>query len=100
MLDVFCAEMIEGEPPYLNEQPVKALYMIISNGTPEIHEPEHLSDNLKGFLGRTLRVDVDERATAQQLLSDPFVLSAAPCSSLAPLVKAARIAKTVEQKTH
>lgn len=97
-LGIMVIEMIEGEPPYLNEQPVKALYMIISNGTPDIHEPEHLTDMLKTFLGRCLRVNVDERATAKQLLADPFVISAAPCSSLSPLVKAARVAKTVEQK--
>lgn len=97
-MGIMVIEMIEGEPPYLNEQPVKALYMIISNGTPEIKEPEQLSDTMRAFLDRCLRVNVEERATAKELLSDPFVLAGAPCSSLAPLVKAARIAKTVEQK--
>lgn len=97
-LGIMVIEMIEGEPPYLNEQPVKALYMIISNGTPEIREPEHLSANLKGFLDRCLQVDVDKRANALELTQHSFVLSAGPCVSLAPLVKAARIAKTVEQR--
>lgn len=97
-LGIMVIEMIEGEPPYLKEQPVKALYMIISNGTPDIREPEHITDMLKSFLDRCLRVNVDERATAKELLADPIVISAAPCSSLSPLVKAARVAKTVEQK--
>lgn len=97
-LGIMVIEMIEGEPPYLNEQPVKALYLIISNGTPEIREPEHLSENLKDFLSKMLQVEVDKREDAAKLLKHPFVLSAGSCVSLAPLVKAARIAKTVEQR--
>lgn len=86
-LGIMTIEMIEGEPPYLNEPPVKALYMIISNGTPEIHDPESLPDDFRAFISRCLRVDVDERATAVELLQHPFITAAAPCSTLAPLVR-------------
>ena len=63
-----CAEMIEGKPPYLNQNPLKALYLIATNGTPTLKKPETLSKELKGFLSVCLCVDVKSRATAAELL--------------------------------
>ena len=61
-------EMIEGEPPYLNQNPLKALYLIATNGTPTIANPENLSTLLKDYLRLTLSVDVEKRPTASELL--------------------------------
>jgi serine/threonine protein kinase len=60
--------MIEGEPPYLNQNPLKALYLIATNGTPTIANPENLSGLFKDYLGLTLSVDVERRPTASELL--------------------------------
>lgn len=60
--------MIEGEPPYLNQNPLKALYLIATNGTPTINNPEALSDIFKDYLAKCLEVDADKRPDAQQLL--------------------------------
>ncbi|EDO18669.1 hypothetical protein Kpol_1055p24 [Vanderwaltozyma polyspora DSM 70294] len=97
-LGIMIIEMIEGEPPYLNETPLRALYLIATNGTPSLKEPEALSDALNNFLGWCLKVNPDERASAKDLLLDPFITEIADSNeSLAPLVKLASMKKLSEK---
>ncbi|QPG76490.1 hypothetical protein FOA43_003879 [Brettanomyces nanus] len=85
-LGIMAIEMIEGEPPYLNEEPLKALYLIVSNGTPTLKHPERLSDELMDFLSVCLCVEVKYRATADELLQHRFFKKACPTSALASLL--------------
>jgi len=89
-LGIMAIEMIEGEPPYLNQNPLKALYLIATNGTPTIANPENLSATFRDYLAKTLEVDAEKRPDATQLLQHPFFALAEPLRTLAPLIKAAR----------
>lgn len=102
--------MVDGEPPYLNENPIKvsffafnilvqnvklnlppqALYLIATNGKPEIKDREKLSPEFQDFLDACLEVDVDARQTATQLLRHRFLQKAKPLTSLTPLILAAK----------
>lgn len=95
-LGIMAIEMIEGEPPYLNETPLRALYLIATNGTPTLKEPQALSYEMKKFLALCLQVDAVKRANAQQLLQDKFILESDNVASLAPLVKIATMKKANE----
>ncbi|KAI7865580.1 kinase-like domain-containing protein [Spinellus fusiger] len=86
-LGIMAIEMIENEPPYLDEEPLKALYLIATNGTPTLKSPERLSRELKGFLAVCLCVDVRSRATSAELLEHEFLKKAGPLEILAPLLK-------------
>ncbi|EMD64487.1 hypothetical protein GGP41_006888 [Bipolaris sorokiniana] len=97
-LGIMAIEMIEGEPPYLNESPLRALWLIATNGTPTIKEEHALSPVFRDFLAFSLKVDPDKRASAHDLLVHPFIQTAEPLSTLAPLVQSARKARAEERR--
>ncbi|KAG8928418.1 signal transducing kinase of the PAK, partial [Tulasnella sp. 417] len=89
-LGIMAIEMVEGGPPYLTQNPVKALYLIVTNGTPKIANPELLSPIFKDYLASALEVDAEKRPDAATLLQHPFFKKAENLRTLSPLIKAAR----------
>ncbi|KAI9717460.1 MAG: signal transducing kinase of the PAK [Chrysothrix sp. TS-e1954] len=96
-LGIMAIEMVEGEPPYLNESPLRALWLIATNGTPHFKEEKNLSPVFRNFLDFALKVDPEKRASAHDLLKHEFIKDCDPLSSLAPLVKASRVARAQER---
>ncbi|EPQ08293.1 Serine/threonine-protein kinase PAK 1 [Myotis brandtii] len=67
-----------------------ALYLIATNGTPELQNPEKLSSIFRGLSDRCLEMDVEKRGSAKELLQHQFLKIAKPLSSLTPLIAAAK----------
>ncbi|AQZ09341.1 CLA4 (YNL298W) and SKM1 (YOL113W) [Zygosaccharomyces parabailii] len=86
-MGIMTIEMLEGEPPYLNEDPLKALYLIATNGTPKLKSPERLSLEIKRFLSVCLCVDVKYRASTEELLHHSFFSMACSHEDLATLLE-------------
>ncbi|XP_017490210.1 PREDICTED: serine/threonine-protein kinase PAK 1-like [Rhagoletis zephyria] len=86
-LGIMVIEMIEGEPPYINETPLKALYLIASNGKPEVKNKTGISAELADFLDKCLMIDVETRSSAEELLTHEFLNKAEDLSTIVPLIK-------------
>lgn len=85
-LGILIIEMLEGAPPYLNEAPFKAIYLIALRGKPDI-DYNRLSPQLADFLDKCLTIDPEARATASELLQHPFLKLAEPLSSIVSLIR-------------
>ncbi|KAL9128515.1 MAG: hypothetical protein Q9217_002811 [Psora testacea] len=96
-LGIMAIEMIEGEPPYLTESPLRALYLIATNGTPQIKDEHDLSPVFRDFLNFALKVDPEKRASAHDLLRHQYIQTAEPLINLAPLVRSARASRAAER---
>jgi len=72
-LGIMAMEMMEGEPPYIDLQPLDALYKIASTGTPLIKDPDKWSMELKSFLAHCLIVSAPQRASMKKVLAHNFL---------------------------
>ncbi|XP_059573752.1 serine/threonine-protein kinase PAK 4 isoform X5 [Alligator mississippiensis] len=90
-LGVMVMEMVDGEPPYFNEPPLKAMKMIRDSPPPRLKNAHKVSPLLKGFLERLLVREPAARATAGELLSHPFLAKAGPPAAIVPLMRQHRL---------
>lgn len=67
-LGITAIELAEGQPPLSHMHPVRAMFVIKSNPPQSLTDPEKWSKDFNDFVSSCLRINVDERPSATQLL--------------------------------
>jgi len=89
-LGIMCMEMAEGEPPYIDLTPLRALFMITTKGIPPLKDPSRWSAEFRHFIAQCLQTQPADRPSAAALLNHPFLAKAGPCTELQAPINAAR----------
>jgi len=63
-LGIMLMEMVEGEPPYMEFPPLRALFLITTKGIPPLKEPQKWSTDLNDFFTKCLEKDVEKRPSS------------------------------------
>ncbi|CAF0743419.1 unnamed protein product [Didymodactylos carnosus] len=90
-LGIMMIEMIDGSPPYINEQPFRAMCKIaMQEEPPTITEDgqKRISSEMSNFLKRCLTVDPQKRSDTDELLHHVWLSKAKQLKSLVPNIKA------------
>ncbi|XP_064592872.1 serine/threonine-protein kinase PAK 3-like [Zonotrichia leucophrys gambelii] len=95
-LGIVGIEMVEQEVPCRNATPVSAKQRRARGERPQLRQPDRFSSCLCDFLSCCLQTDEQKRWSAKELLKHPFVRSAKPASSLAPLINSIKMKKKKE----
>jgi len=99
-LGIMLMEMAEGEPPYMEFPPLRALFLITTKGIPNLKKPQNWSEDFRDFLRCCLIKEYDDRPDAEQLLKHPFLRKACDKSALLPIIAEARLAKEKEDSQY
>jgi hypothetical protein len=86
-LGIMAIEMAEGEPPHMDLQPLRALFIIATQPPPTLQEPDKWSSTFKDFLAVSLSKNASKRASAAELLQHPFLKKACSYDFLVDLMK-------------
>ncbi|KAF9113157.1 p21 protein (Cdc42 Rac)-activated kinase [Mortierella sp. AM989] len=85
-LGVVMREMLEGEPPYLDEPPLRAMFLIASGDLPAINHGGLASKRCISFVEACTTGEGEERPSAKDLLVHPFLELACDSSVMAKLL--------------
>lgn len=89
-MGITAIEMAEGEPPLLNEPPLRALLLITTNPSPKLNNKRvKWSNEFNHFIAQCLQIPPEKRASADQLLLHPFIQKACDQVTFAKFASAA-----------
>ena len=86
-LGILCLELAEGAPPYLDEQPMRALYLIVTSGVGGLKDKSEWSPEFNDFVDSCLKTEPGQRPTAEQLLKHPFLQKACRVQDIIALLQ-------------
>lgn len=76
-LGITAIELADGEPPYADIHPMRAIFLIPSREPPKLKEPNAWSPSFNDFIAKCLVKDPTKRPSASKMLQHPFVAAAA-----------------------
>jgi serine/threonine protein kinase len=82
--------MLTSEPPYMNENSARIIYLIALNGKPVLEDKylSRMSDEFKHFLNKCLEDDPNNRADSEELLNTEFIKNnAKTVDTLKPIIE-------------
>ncbi|CDH53783.1 serine threonine protein kinase [Lichtheimia corymbifera JMRC:FSU:9682] len=85
-LGVLMMEMMQGDPPYVEYPPLRAVVLIASNGLPPLEEADRWSKELKDFLQLCTMTDPKDRPDAEELLKHDFFSNVANTDDMIALI--------------
>jgi len=87
---ILMMELAEGEPPYMDFPPLRALFLITSKGIPPLRDEKKWSQDCQQFLSQMLKLEVDDRPGASKLLEHPFLQKCCDAKAIVKLVAEAQ----------
>jgi len=95
---IMLMEMAEGNPPYMEHPPLRALFLITTKGIPGLKSPEYWSTDFRQFVEMSLDLEPNNRPDASQLLRHPFLQKVAAPSELTSVIKKAKHSKELSKR--
>jgi len=89
-------EMAEGNPPYIEHPPLRAVFLLNTRGVPSIKNKSNFSDLFIEFLDLCLTVDPSSRPKSYELIDHPFLSFLSPNLDIYDLVLKVRELKNRE----
>ena len=94
-MGILCLEMANGEPPRPGST-LEAMFRVSIGDIPTFDKPAKWSDEFHAFLKRLLVMDITERATADELLEDPWMNCAEDRKGMQTMLQHAFVEHTLE----
>jgi len=83
-LAIMAIELVDGDPPYMDESPVRALFLITQNPPPTVKDPSIISPEFADFLSKCLQKEPDQRWSCAELLDHPFMKTKCDMATFIP----------------